>query len=197
MSRQHTWRGDSQHYGKIDVFRCTRDAPCRHGKPTDQRIRLKQAVLTGTFKSRNDLAQDFGKPARLSSRQTSDKYNAIVNRSSGVIRLARSTFSFASRSLNLLGRRWRPVGIGGCRGFLRASIHRSLAREQHRMDLYRGPGTTAMILSGPPVPPAIFMGNAITSKPRMGRLWRLARFSNTGTSWESKATWVSNVVDWP
>ena len=40
---------------------------------------------------------------------------------------------------------------------------------------------TAMIRSGPPLPPAIFIGKAITSNPRSGSRFRSARFSNTGT----------------
>lgn len=58
-------------------------------------------------------------------------------------------------------------------------------------------GRTAIILNGPPVPPAIFMGSAITSKPCSGRPCRSARFSKTGTLWESNVTCDSNVVDWP
>jgi hypothetical protein len=73
--------------------------------------------------------QDFGEPARLSSLKKSDKYNAIVKRSSGVMRPARSIFSFESRSLNLLGRRRRSVGIVCRLGFMQTSMHRSLAKE--------------------------------------------------------------------
>ena len=58
-------------------------------------------------------------------------------------------------------------------------------------------GRTAIILNGPPVPLAIFMGRAITSKLFSGRARRSARFSNSGTLCESNATCDSNFVDWP
>ena len=57
--------------------------------------------------------------------------------------------------------------------------------------------STAMMRSGPPVPPAIFIGKAITSNPRSGRSRRLLRFSSTGTFLERSATCVSKVMDWP
>lgn len=40
---------------------------------------------------------------------------------------------------------------------------------------------TAMMRKGPPVPPAIFMGRAITAKSRSGNWRNSARFSKTGT----------------
>jgi hypothetical protein len=124
--------GPCDRRGRKKIYSDLDSDSCRHSEPADQCIRPKQAVLAGSFKSRNDLAQDFGEHARLSSWQKSDKSKATVRRSSGVIRLARSTFSFSSRSLSLLGRRWEPPGVVGCRGFIPASIHRSFAREQQR-----------------------------------------------------------------
>ena len=58
-------------------------------------------------------------------------------------------------------------------------------------------GSTAITRNGPPVPPAIFIGRAMTSNPRCGRSRRSLRFSNTGTFWERSATCVSNLLDCP
>jgi hypothetical protein len=38
----------------------------------------------------------------------------------------------------------------------------------------------ATILNGPPLPPLIFIGNAITEKPFAGNCSRFATFSNAG-----------------
>ena len=56
-------------------------------------------------------------------------------------------------------------------------------------------GTTATMRSGPPLPPRIFIGNAMTSKPAVGRRSRLAMFSSTGMLAANKAWWASKRVD--
>jgi hypothetical protein len=51
--------------------------------------------------------------------------------------------------------------------------------------------------SGPPLPPRIFMGSAITNAPVAGTADRCATFSNAGMSAANKIWWVSNVADRP
>jgi hypothetical protein len=51
--------------------------------------------------------------------------------------------------------------------------------------------TIAAILSGPPLPPAIFIGIAITVKPLAGRALRSAKFSKAGTFLANKIWWLS------
>jgi hypothetical protein len=51
--------------------------------------------------------------------------------------------------------------------------------------------TIAAILSGPPLPPAIFIGIAITVKPLAGRALRSAKFSKAGTFLANKTWWLS------
>src|SRR4030095_8562230 len=46
--------------------------------------------------------------------------------------------------------------------------------------------TTAMMRKGPPLPPLIFIGRAITENPRVGSLSRLATFSKAGMSFAKR-----------
>ena len=58
-------------------------------------------------------------------------------------------------------------------------------------------GTNATIRSGPPLPPAIFMGKATTNAPDSGTAPRLATFSKPGVSDEYRIRCVSKPADWP
>src|SRR6185503_6139255 len=54
-------------------------------------------------------------------------------------------------------------------------------------------GNVATMRSGPPLPPRIFIGSAITNAPVAGTADRCATFSNAGMSAANKIWWVSNV----
>ena len=58
-------------------------------------------------------------------------------------------------------------------------------------------GRMATTRSGAPLPPAIFIGRAITFAPRVGRRSSAVRFSNAGMSRAKSARCEANVVDWP
>ena len=55
----------------------------------------------------------------------------------------------------------------------------------------------AITRSGAPLPPAIFIGSAMTWAPRAGSRSSEARFSNAGMSFAKSARCDSNSVDWP
>ena len=68
---------------------------------------------------------------------------------------------------------------------------------ENRKQLGAQPPMIAMVRSGPPLPPSIFIGSAITWKPSAGTRLRLVTFSNTGT-WAAESTrWARKSVDWP
>ena len=63
--------------------------------------------------------------------------------------------------------------------------------------LGKSQGTMATIRSGPPLPPRIFMGSAITRKPVSGRRSRCATFSNAGMFSANRMRWDWKSDDWP
>src|SRR6185295_18357187 len=58
-------------------------------------------------------------------------------------------------------------------------------------------GTNATILTGPPEPPAIFIGRAITQAPVSGSSSRFATFSNPGTLAPRATWWTMKSFDGP
>ena len=58
-------------------------------------------------------------------------------------------------------------------------------------------GTIAIARSGPPEPPSIFIGSAMTRKFLLGSRRRFATFSNTGTPAAPSTRWLSNSFDCP
>ena len=58
-------------------------------------------------------------------------------------------------------------------------------------------GTSAIARSGPPEPPSIFIGSAMSSAPRTGSWSRLVRFSKPGTFRAAATRWTWKSVDRP
>ena len=60
-----------------------------------------------------------------------------------------------------------------------------------------GAGTTATTRTGPPDPPSIFMGNAISVAPVGGTWSRLVRFSRPTTCRAAATRWTTKSEEWP
>ncbi len=83
--------------------------------------------------------------------------------------IAVARVNFSHRTLRTTSRRKYCVNLDS-----ETSAHR--ARFAHHSYC-----VIAMILSGAPLPPPIFIGNAITQAPSSGNSSRFVTFSNTGT----------------
>ena len=64
-------------------------------------------------------------------------------------------------------------------------------------DLFYCRGTSAIARSGPPDPPSIFIGSAMSSAPRTGSWSRFVRFSKPGTFRAAATRWTWKSVDRP
>ena len=82
---------------------------------------------------------------------------------------------------------------------------RRSTRDRAVSDLAGNPGAlappygriTAMIRTGPPVPPSIFIGSATTVNPREGIPLSRSTFSKIGVLEPPSTRWARKSVDWP